>query len=89
MENSINMGKFNFKLILFMKTETETNARSRTGTMTYRKFIFGNYSRNSVSTYPLGNEKLVRLIRVYVLTEFTPHRDTCKFSNLVKKISKH
>ena len=43
MENSMNMGKLSFKLILLVKTGTETNARSRTGTMTHQKCIFGNY----------------------------------------------
>ena len=37
---------------------------------------------NSVSTYPLGNEQLVGLNRVYVLTEFTLHRDTYTFTPL-------
>ena len=40
MENSINMGKLSFKLILLVRTGTETNTRSRTGTMTYQKCIF-------------------------------------------------
>ena len=40
MENSINMGKLSFKSILLVKTGTETNTRSRTGTMTYQKCIF-------------------------------------------------
>ena len=43
MENSINMGKLNFKLILLVKTGIETNAGSRTGIMTYQECIFGNY----------------------------------------------
>ena len=43
MENSINMGKLSFKLILLVKTGTETNARSGTGTMTYQKCTLGNY----------------------------------------------
>ena len=41
MENSISMGKLSFKLILLVRTGTETNARSRAGTMTYQKCILG------------------------------------------------
>ena len=37
MESSKNMGQLSFKLILLVRTGTETNARSRTGTMTYQK----------------------------------------------------
>ena len=40
MENSKNMGQLSLKLILLVRTGTETNARSRTGTMTYQKCIF-------------------------------------------------
>ena len=40
MENSKNMGQLSFKLILLVRTGTETNARSRTGTMTYQECIF-------------------------------------------------
>ena len=40
MENSKNMDQLSFKLILLVRTGTETNARSRTGTMTYQKCIF-------------------------------------------------
>ena len=40
MGNSNNMGQLSFKLILLVRTGTETNARSRTGTMTYQKCIF-------------------------------------------------
>ena len=34
------MGQLSFNLILLVRTGTETNARSRTGTMTYQKCIF-------------------------------------------------
>ena len=35
------MGKLSSMLILLVKTGTETNAKSRTGTMTHQKCIFG------------------------------------------------
>ena len=41
MENSIKKCKLSFKLILLVKTGTETNARSRIGTMTYQKCLLG------------------------------------------------
>ena len=40
MKNSKNMGKLSFKLIKLVRTGTETNARSRTDTMTHQKCIF-------------------------------------------------